>query len=56
MKVVISLWRNTGGSFSETTIVDFMSLDDDRKIIINIDIDDQETGDDDLIDNESDMD
>ena len=31
-------------------------IDDDENIIINIDMDDQVTGDDDLIDNESDMD
>ena len=45
-----------GKLFQDATIVDLTSLDDDQNIIINIDMDDQETGDDDLIDNESDTD
>ena len=48
--------EHRGKLFRDATIVDLTSVDDDENIIINIDMDDQVTGDDDLIDNESDMD
>ena len=49
-------WLTDGQTFSRSSLNFLSDVDDDENIIINIDMDDQVTGDDNLIDNESDVD